>query len=136
MTHYVGILDGSGEVWGVRVPDCPGAYGGGATADAAVASAIAGLKLWAEVTLKDGGLLPAPRTLAQIAADPEEAPKPEDGELAVMIPLLLDAGRTVRANLTLDAGLLEAIDAEAALRGLTRSAFMASAAPEKIAARR
>ncbi len=51
-----------------------------------------------------------------------------------MIPLLLDAGRTVRANLTFDAGLLAAIDAEAARRGLTRSAFLASAAREKIGA--
>ena len=53
-----------------------------------------------------------------------------------MIPLLLDKGRTVRANLTLDAGLLEEIDAEAQLRGLTRSAFLASAARDKIKARR
>jgi len=33
---------------------------------------------------------------------------------------------TVRANVTFDAGLLEAIDEEAALRGVTRSAFLAS----------
>ena len=61
---------------------------------------------------------------------------PQAGEAAVLIPLLLDSGRTVRANLTLDAGLLAAIDEEASLRGLTRSAFMASAAREKIEARR
>jgi hypothetical protein len=35
----------------------------------------------------------------------------------------------------LDAGLLKSIDAEAKLRGVTRSAFVASAAREKIAAR-
>ena len=29
--HYVGILDGSGDVWGVRVPDVEGCVGGGAT---------------------------------------------------------------------------------------------------------
>jgi metal-responsive CopG/Arc/MetJ family transcriptional regulator len=51
-----------------------------------------------------------------------------------MIPLLVDSGRTVRANVTFDAGLLEAIDAAASQRGLTRSAFLASAAREKIAA--
>ncbi len=32
------------------------------------------------------------------------------GETTVLIPLLLDAGRIVRANLTFDAGLLDAID--------------------------
>jgi metal-responsive CopG/Arc/MetJ family transcriptional regulator len=40
----------------------------------------------------------------------------------------------VRANITIDAGLLESIDREAKLRGLTRSAFLASAAREKIIA--
>jgi uncharacterized protein (DUF1778 family) len=58
----------------------------------------------------------------------------EAGEIAVMIPLLLDTGRPVRANLSLDVALLEAIDAAARARGLTRSAFIASAAREKIMA--
>ena len=58
------------------------------------------------------------------------------GEAAVLIPVLIDEGRTVRANLTFDAGLLGAIDAAAIERGLTRSAFRASAAREKISARR
>ena len=56
------------------------------------------------------------------------------GETAVMIPLLLDSGRPVRANLSLDAALLAAIDDAARARGLTRSAFIASAAREKIIA--
>jgi predicted RNase H-like HicB family nuclease len=134
MTYYVGILDGKGDVWGVRIPDCPGAFGAGPTPEAAVRDAISGLTAWAEATLKDGDPLPAARSLAEIKADPDDAPRVEDGDAAVMIPLLLDAGRTVRANLTLDAGLLAAIDAEAARRGLTRSAFLASAARDKIGA--
>lgn len=136
MTYYVGILDGTGDVWGVRIPDCPGAYGAGATAEAAIANAVAGLAAWANATLKDGERLPTPRSLAEIAVNSDDSPNPQAGEAAVLIPLLLDSGRTVRANLTLDAGLLAAIDEEASLRGLTRSAFMASAAREKIAARR
>ncbi len=134
MTYYVGILDGSEDAWGVRIPDCPGAFGAGATPDAAISDATTGLAAWAEATLKDGDTLPNARTLAAVKADPDAAPRVEDGDLAVMIPLLLDAGRTVRANLTFDAGLLSLIDAEAARRGLTRSAFLASAAREKIAA--
>ncbi len=49
-----------------------------------------------------------------------------------MIPLLLDSGRTVRANISLDAALLDAIAAAARERGLSRSAFLASAARDKI----
>jgi predicted RNase H-like HicB family nuclease len=134
MTYYIGILDGADEAWGVRIPDCPGAFGAGATPETAIQDAVAGLATWAEATLKDGETIPAARSLAQIKFDPEDAPNMEDGDVAVMIPLLLDAGRTVRANLTLDAGLLATIDDEAARRGLTRSAFIASAAREKIGA--
>ena len=49
-----------------------------------------------------------------------------------MVPLLLDKARAVTANISIDAGLLESIDAEAKRRGLTRSAFLASAARDKI----
>ena len=52
------------------------------------------------------------------------------------LPLVRDAGRPVKANLSLDAGLLAAIDEAAAARGLTRSAFLASAAREKIETQR
>ncbi len=55
---------------------------------------------------------PPPRSLAELMAHPDEAPRIEDGDAAVMIPLLLDSGRTVRVNLTLDAGLLDIIDTE------------------------
>lgn len=44
MTYYVGILDGSGSVWGVRIPDVPGCHGGGNSAEAAIADAISALR--------------------------------------------------------------------------------------------
>ncbi|HTV31950.1 MAG TPA: type II toxin-antitoxin system HicB family antitoxin, partial [Methylocella sp.] len=103
MTNYVGILDGSGKNWGIRIPDCPGAYGAGGTPDLAVSSAIKGLAAWADATMKDGDPIPEARTLAQILATGEM----EAGETSVLIPLLLDSGRTVRVNTTFDAGLLE-----------------------------
>ncbi len=69
-----------------------------------------------------------PSSLTEIVASGEIG----ESERAVMIPLLLDSGRTVRANVSLDAALLDAIDAAAKERGLSRSAFLASAAREKI----
>jgi hypothetical protein len=54
------------------------------------------------------------------------------GAALAVVPLLLDAGRPAKANLSLDAGLLEAIDEAAAAHGLTHSAFIASAVREKI----
>lgn len=54
------------------------------------------------------------------------------GDTAVTIPLLRDSGRPVRANRSLDAALLEAIDEAARTRGLTRSAFIVPAVRDKI----
>ena len=44
MAEYVGVLDGAGDVWGVRIPDIPGCVGGNATPDAALADAIEALR--------------------------------------------------------------------------------------------
>ena len=132
MVHFVGILDGGGDVWGVRIPDLPGCHGGGATAEAAIADAISAVREWAEHRSAKGAAMSGPTPLGQIVASGEL--NPAAGETAVMVPLVLDSGRSVRANLSLDAALLAAIDEAADIRGLTRSAFIASAAREKIMA--
>jgi len=128
--RYVGILDGSGDVWGVRIPDLPGCHGGGATAEAAIDDAISAAREWAQEAASRGLALPEARQIAEIRRD--EGIDIDAGECAVMIPLIADYGRVVRANLSIEAGLLSAIDEEAERRGLTRSAFIAGAAREKI----
>jgi predicted RNase H-like HicB family nuclease len=132
MAQYIGILDGSKDVWGVRIPDVPGCYGGGATPEAAIADAISALREFAAHQKSRGVSLAAPRTLREVIRDKTVGFKPKAGEAIVMIPLILDRGRPVKANISLDAGLLEAIDEEAERRGLTRSAFFTSAALEKV----
>lgn len=123
--YYVGILDGSGDVWGVRIPDVPGCHGGGATPEEAIADAISALRDWdLEVA--------APRPAMEVIADPAAEYDPASGETLVMIPRIEDLGRPVRANISMDSGELAAIDAEAERRGLTRSAFMVSASIERI----
>ncbi|WFP77668.1 type II toxin-antitoxin system HicB family antitoxin [Mesorhizobium sp. WSM4906] len=130
MMHFVGVLDGADDVWGIRVPDLPGCHGGGASPEEAIADATSAVREWAETRLAKHLPLPQVRTVAELLRSGEI--DSAAGESAVMIPLLIDSGRPVRANLSLDAGLLAAIDAEASRRGLTRSAFIASAAREKI----
>lgn len=136
MKYYLAIIDKGRSGFGIRIPDCPGAFGAGKTVEDAVANAIVGLAAWAEATLKDGDVLPVPRDISEIIASGDDAPDAAAGEMIAMVPLLLDASRTVKANVTFDAGLLEAIDSEARRRGITRSAFLASAAREKIVAYR
>jgi metal-responsive CopG/Arc/MetJ family transcriptional regulator len=49
------------------------------------------------------------------------------------VPLMLDLGSPRRVNVSLDYGLLQAIDAAARARGMTRSAFLSSAARKELA---
>ncbi len=130
MTYYVGVLDGAEDVWGVRIPDVPGCVGAGASPELAIADVTIALRDVMAHKRGGGFAIPAPTSVSAILASGEI----EAGETTVMIPLVLDSGRTVRANLTMDAGLLDAIDEAAALRGVTRSAFIASAARDKIEA--
>ncbi|MDX8441180.1 type II toxin-antitoxin system HicB family antitoxin [Mesorhizobium australafricanum] len=130
MAHYVGILDGADDTWGVRIPDLAGCHGGGKNPEEAIADATSAVREWIEARLAKRLPLPVPNTIAELLRQGEF--DSSAGESAVMIPVLIDSGRPVRANLSLDAGLLAAIDEEASRRGLTRSAFIASAAREKI----
>jgi predicted RNase H-like HicB family nuclease len=132
MAQYVGILDGSKDVWGVRIPDVPGCHGGGPTPEAAIADAISALREFAAHQQTRGITLAPPRVVQQVIRDKESEFNPKAGEAIVMVPLILDQARPVKANISLDAGLLEAIDEEAERRGLTRSALLTSAAIDKI----
>jgi predicted RNase H-like HicB family nuclease len=127
MAHYVGILDGDGEVWGVRVPDMPGCHGGGTTPEEALTDAVSAMSEWAETMAAKGRPIPAARTLAEVAGDPDSDFDPSR-ESTVLLPLLIDTGRPVKANVSMDAGLLSSIDEAAKRRGMTRSAFLAAAA--------
>ena len=131
MAYYVGIIDGKADVWGVRIPDLPGCYGGGASAEAAIADATSAAGEWAAYMLRNGYPVATPRNRQAIITDPESSFDPAT-ESTVMIPLIIERNRPVKANISLDAGALEAIDAEAKRRGLTRSTFMVGAALDKI----
>ena len=131
MTYYIGIVDGSGDVWGVRIPDFPGCHGGGDRPETAIEDATKALREFAAEMIADGESLPEARALNDILTALTGSGEP--GGVAVMVPLLLDRSRAVRANISMDAGLLASIDAEAKRRGLTRSSFLASAAMDKIA---
>ena len=132
MARYLAIIDESGGVLGAYFPDAPGCTAMGDTEEEVIDNATEALAEWAADVIADGGTMPAARTYAElIAAGEYDAGK---GGMIVPIPLLLETGRLARANISLDAGLLADIDEAAARRGVTRSAFLAAAAKEKIKA--
>lgn len=129
MAFLIGILDGSEDVWGVRVPDVRGCYGGGATPAEAIRDAISALCELSE-EIRDV----EPRDAATIANDPAAAYDPSKGESFVLMPVLAASGIPSKANVSIDKRQLEAIDSAAKARGLTRSAFFVEAALDKIKA--
>ncbi|MDX8503366.1 type II toxin-antitoxin system HicB family antitoxin [Mesorhizobium sp. VK4C] len=66
MTRYVGILDGSDDVWGVRVPDLPGCHGGGVSPEEAIADATLAAREWTETRMAKHLPIPKPRALADL----------------------------------------------------------------------
>jgi predicted RNase H-like HicB family nuclease len=132
MARYVAIVDGAPGAYGVVVPDLPGCTSGGATIDEALRNAVEAVTLWVEDARADGEKIPKPRPAEKLRSDPDVVTAIADGGVLAYVPLVLNAARPVKANLSLDAGLLNAIDEAAERQGLTRSAFLASAAREKI----
>jgi predicted RNase H-like HicB family nuclease len=132
MARYIALVDGKVGAYGVVVPDLPGCTAMGKTTDEAVRNAIDAARAWAEDARADGDKLPYPRSIEALRKDREVAAALAGGAALAVVPLMLDTARPAKANLSLDAGLLEAIDEAANAHGLTRSAFIASAAREKI----
>jgi predicted RNase H-like HicB family nuclease len=132
-TRYAVVIDGESGAFGMWVPDMPGCTSMGNTLDELLRNAQEALRLWAEDAIADGERVPEPRGFDDVYADPKVAAAVREGAALAIVPLLIESGRSVKANLSLDAGLLAAIDDAAAARGLTRSAFLSSAAREKIA---
>jgi predicted RNase H-like HicB family nuclease len=116
MARYVALMDGEAGAYGVVVPDLPGCTSAGATTDEALRNAIEAVRLWAEDAIADGEELPAPRSVETLRADAEVAAALAEGAALAIVPLLIDTGRPARANLSIDSGLLAAIDEAAAAR--------------------
>ena len=76
------------------------------------------------VLIERGGRPPAPRPIEALRDDPDVVEALQEGAHLRIVPLILTSGKPVKANLSLDTGVLAAIDAEAKRRGLTRSALV------------
>jgi predicted RNase H-like HicB family nuclease len=133
MSNYIALIESANGAYGVYFPDLPGCTAMGHSPEQAWSNAIAALADWIEETETQGDV-PVARTLDALKADEEVREALAEGAAFITVPLLRESGRPVKANISLDKGLLDAIDAAATRVGLTRSAFLASAARDKILA--
>lgn len=132
-THYVAVIEKEPDsAFGVWFPDVEGCFSAGDTLEEATANAAAALRQHVEAMESAGRKPPAARPVDEILRDRDVRASVKTGGVLFAVPLLADAGRTVRLNISLDKALVDQIDEAASVRGLTRSAFIAQAAREKI----
>ena len=128
MTYYIGLVHKEDQSsFGVQFPDVPGCFSAADTMDDLVGNASEALSLWAEDTA-----MPPPRRIEDLVKDRGVAEDLVAGAFLISVPLTENDARVVSANISLERGMLKAIDAAAKRRKLTRSAFLAQAARNEI----
>jgi predicted RNase H-like HicB family nuclease len=134
MARYAALLDFYDEQYGVVFPDIPGCVAMAGSHEAAIVEAADALAEWVADELAQGRTVPTPRTVAELLTDADVKAALANGAVLASVPLVLETGRSARANISIDEGLLAGIDEAARLHGVTRSAFLAAAARDKIKA--
>lgn len=124
-TFFALVHKDSDSAFGVSFPDLPGCFSAADRMEDVLPNACEALELWFE-----GAEDVHPREMSAIAA--EVADELAVGAFLLAVPRMTTAGKSVRVNLSLDRGILDAIDTAAAARKLTRSAFITEAARNEI----
>lgn len=127
MKVYYGIVHKDEDsAYGVTFPDLPGCFSAADDDGEIIANAAEALDLYFE----DADEV-EPSSLQTIF---DLTLKEDVGSVrsVIAVPYIKSTRKSVRANISLDSGLLEALDATAAKRKLTRSAFIAEAVQKEI----
>jgi predicted RNase H-like HicB family nuclease len=124
MTRYIGLIDGKPGAYSIVFPDLPGCTSMGKTIEDVIFNGADAMRLWVEATEQDGDVVPSPRSFEAMRDDPDVILSMEEGATIATVPLVRSTGRPSKANLSIDTGVLAAIDSEAERRNLTRSAFI------------
>ncbi|MEM7068553.1 MAG: type II toxin-antitoxin system HicB family antitoxin [Pseudomonadota bacterium] len=129
MTHYIAIVHkDENSSFGISFPDLPGCFSAADTAEEILPNAIEALEFYAE----DFADLPKASSIEEIRTKTDVKTDLANGAYLISVPLLHNTGKSARINITLDKGLLEAIDDAAHARKMTRSGFLAQAATKEI----
>jgi predicted RNase H-like HicB family nuclease len=130
MRYYHAVVHKDEDsAFGVQFPDLPGCFSAADAIEDVIPNAVEALSLWFEDADET-----APSAVEAIRAG--AADDLADGAFLVMVPWIGRNSKPARVNISLDRGMLDAIDTAAAMRRLTRSAFLAEAARNEIEGRR
>lgn len=132
--HYVALIDGADGAFGAYFPDLPGCTAMGDSMDEVIENASEALRDWAEAVVASGGEVPSPRSPAELMNDADVKADLASGSVLSSVLLIRELGRPVKANMSIDSGVLAAIDATADRLGVTRSALVERMATERLPA--
>lgn len=124
MHRYTALIDGEAGAYGVSFPDLPGCVAMGETVDQAMLNAAEALREFDYDVAAAGGAIAGPRSAEQVLSDSEVAAALREGASLASVPLMRQSAKSVKANLSINAGVLAAIDAEASRQGVSRSALV------------
>lgn len=133
--RVIALIHQAGGSYGISFPDFPGCISGGDDLDETLVMGTEALNMHIASMLEDGDMIPVPRGLDDLRADPEFTVDFE-GAVVATVPVFVPGRKTQRVNLSIDGDLLEEIDAAAKAFPGGRSGFLAQAAREKIASAR
>jgi predicted RNase H-like HicB family nuclease len=126
MATYIALLRKEEKSdYGVDFPDFPGCITAGTTLEEAQKNASEALRLHIRGMLEDGETIPAPSSLDEIIANP-------DNTGAVHFLVKVPDPKTKRINITIPESDLEIIDEYAHRRNMSRSAFLVEAAKRAV----
>jgi predicted RNase H-like HicB family nuclease len=125
MSNYIAIIHkDSKSDFGVSFPDLPGCVSAGRTIDEAKELAQEALSLHIQGMLEDGEEVPAPSSLEDVMAAPENS----DAVAFLVVSAPESKAKAVRVNVTIPEDMLEKIDAAAKKRNMSRSSYLVQAA--------
>ena len=128
MKYFAAIVrKDEGSAYGLEFPDLPGCFAAAEDWDGIPAAANEALDLWFE-DMPDV----TPSSLEIIRARRDVGQALTEGAVLMTVPYIPADTAVDRVNITMERGLLRAIDEAAKSRGMTRSSFLASAARREL----
>ncbi len=127
--HYIALIHKDVDTaFGVSFPDLPGCFSAADRHEDIIPNAVEALELY----LENLANIPAPSDISAITGNAEIKKELAKGAYLLSVPYIHNIGKKERINITLDKGLLEAVDEAAKQRGLNRSAFIGQAVNREI----
>lgn len=128
MRYFTAIVhQDEGSAFGLSFPDLPGCFAASDTWDGIPTAAAEALDLWFEDQPDQ-----VPASLDVIRQRGDVATELANGAVLMPVPYIPADTALARVNISMERGLLRAIDETAKARGMTRSSFIASSARREL----